>query len=333
MRFYCHLNFSKKLDLIEININDYHTVMGKIWIVIVTFNGMQWLPKSLTGSKTHPVIIVDNNSSDGTVGFIKENFPDVIILSQKRNLGFGAANNIGISYAINKGASYVFLLNQDAYLLNNCIEKLVKVQKANLEFGILSPIHINGKANLLDEQFSHYMNYNGNKNFYSDFVLGKPIQNLYKVPFVNAAGWLISKKCLETVGGFDPIFFHYGEDENYCQRVLFHNFKVGVVTGTYLMHDREFRKKELIKKGSIAYFNGQARSLMILYANINREELLALDNSLKNRKMSRLKSMVKLNFKLAKFYKKEINMLSSIIPQIKKSREINRNRGANYLNL
>ena len=218
--------------------------MSEIRIVIVTYNGMKWLAQCLESTKPYPVIVVDNNSSDGTIDYIKSNYPDIILLPQEENLGFGRANNIGISYALNEDTDYVFLLNQDAYLEKDCILKLLESQKNNTEFGILSPIHLNGDGTKLDENFSSYLTYSRNSDFYSDYVLNKKKKEIYEVPFVNAAGWLLSKKLLQEVGGFDPIFFHYGEDDNYCHRVLFHDLKIGIVPNLFLRHDRENRSEK-----------------------------------------------------------------------------------------
>ena len=100
----------------------------KIFIIIATFNGMKWLPKCLKSTMPYSVIVIDNGSTDGTTDYILSNYPNVNILRQKKNIGFGQANNIGISYALKEGADYVFLLNQDAYLQKGSFDKLVQRQ-------------------------------------------------------------------------------------------------------------------------------------------------------------------------------------------------------------
>ncbi len=293
-----------------------------IFIIIVTYNAIPWLQKCLDSCKYHGVVIVDNNSTDETVPFIKKNFPKVHLIPQKENLGFGQANNLGIKYALDKGAEYVFLLNQDAYLQEGCIDKLINVQKNNLEYGVLSPIHLNGKGDKLDENFSNYVVYKNNPHFYSDFILKNPLQEVYQVPFVNAAGWLLSKEVLETVGGFDPLFFHYGEDDNFCQRLRYHGYNVGIVPTAFLNHDREERYKEEIKHGSEEYFELMERNLKMRYANINEENLDKLHKLLKRRQKNRQRALFKLNFSNANYLKKEIDLLKQIIPQIEKSRQL-----------
>ncbi|MFV8279932.1 glycosyltransferase family 2 protein [Christiangramia marina] len=307
--------------------------MDKFFVIIVAYNGLKWLPKCLTSTKPYPVIIVDNNSTDGTTDYIKSQHPEIILFEQKKNLGFGQANNIGISYALNQGAEYVFLLNQDAYFVDDCLCKMLALMKGNEEFGILSPIHLNGNGTKLDENFSNYLIYSKNSDFYSDYVLNKTKQKVYEVPFVNAAGWLISRNCLETVGGFDPIFFHYGEDENYCQRLKFFDFKIGVAPNFFIKHDRQFRNKLNLQLGSKKYWEKIARSHKIKGANINKSNIGDLEAALQNRKSAVFKSFLKFRFDAVKSYKRELEMLEENIPLIKRSLEINKKPGAHYLNL
>jgi len=303
----------------------------KIFIIIVSYNGMKWLSKCLESISLYSVIVVDNNSTDGTVDFIKTNYPDLKLLEQNENLGFGKANNMGISQALREGADYVFLLNQDAYLQENCLVKLLQVHQKNEKYGILSPVHLNGTGTRLDANFSHYVNCFGNIDFYSDYVLHKSIKQIYTVPFVNAAGWLISRKCLETVGGFDPMFFHYGEDDNYCHRLKYHGFKIGVVPDAKLLHDRENRSSQEIVFGDKKYFQAIERQLKLKYGDVNKSWDSELDNLISKRKYAWLKTIVKMDFKRASFFRKEYLMLRRLKTEILLSRETNRLPGLNYL--
>lgn len=305
--------------------------MNKIYIIVTTYNAMSWLSKCLESAKPYGVVVVDNNSTDNTVNFIKANYPEIALLPQSKNLGFGQANNIGISYALKQGANYVFLLNQDTYLRKDTIEKLIEVHQKNDSYGILSPIHLNGKGDRLDQNFSHYLNYNANPDFYSDFILNKPLPEVYEVPFVNAAGWLISKNCLETVGGFDPVFFHYGEDDNYCQRVIFHGLKIGVVPQVFLKHDRENRIFKQNPDTDMGTFSRQERAIKLKYANINKEDFYEVKTLIKKSNKAAIKSLLKLRFKSSKFYRMEAELLKKILPEIEKSRLLNKTKGPNYL--
>jgi GT2 family glycosyltransferase len=296
---------------------------------------MHWLDKCLVSIdfSRYKVVVVDNSSSDGTVTHLHKNYPSVKLFKENQNLGFGQANNKGISYALNQGAEYVFLLNQDAYLVGDALEQLVGFQKQNPEFGILSAIHINAEETRLDRNFSNYVRFDANPAFYSDHVLGQQLQDVYEVPFVNAAGWLLSKTCLITVGGFDPIFFHYGEDDNYCQRVSYHGFKIGVLPNIFMVHDREERPKPQIEPYSDAYFKIQDRSLKIKYGNINDFDKRRILNHRKKIKRQLLKARIRQNQKSIKGLKEYVRHMDRIIPEIEKSVEKNKVQQPNYLPL
>lgn len=217
--------------------------MIKVFAIIVTYNGLTWIDKCISSlyASTLPleILVIDNASTDLTVENIEKKFPKVCIIRQDLNHGFGQANNIGLRKAYDMGADYVFLLNQDAWIESNTIENLVKIAEENKTFGILSPIHLNGSGSALDYNFSKYISPEKCKNLYSDIYTGNIKKTPYEALFVNAAAWLISRNCLATVGGFNPLFFHYGEDDNYVHRLNFHGFKLGVVATTRIFHDRE----------------------------------------------------------------------------------------------
>jgi GT2 family glycosyltransferase len=204
----------------------------KIAVVIVTFNGEIWLKKNLNSliNSNYPmdIIIVDNASTDKTISTIKE-FSSIELIQNKYNLGFGKANNIGIDFALKKGSDAVFLLNQDTWIYENTIFNLVEALFENPNLGIVSPLHYSADEKSFDENFNTYFN---------KFKKEEDTESIRIVPFVNAAGWLVSKECFAKTGYFDPIFSHYGEDRNFCERVKYHGFKIGVVKNSAICHDR-----------------------------------------------------------------------------------------------
>ncbi|WP_458627286.1 glycosyltransferase family 2 protein [Winogradskyella sp. PC D3.3] len=293
---------------------------------------MHWLDQCLKSCADYPVIIIDNASIDNTVAFIEQNYPNVILFKQKENLGFGQANNLGIRYALDQGAEHVFLLNQDAYLVDTVLNDLVAFQKKQPKHGILSPIHITGDQIKLDKNFSIFMRKECSGQFYSDFVLGNTLKAVYEVPFINAAAWLISKACLETVGGFDPLFFHYAEDDNYCQRVLYHGFKIGVLPQSYVIHDRAERKTIQPKKYTEAYFASAIRKFKVRFADVNNKEALhQLKLKLKYAKKQYLKAAFLLSFYNYKGLKKEYKTLKKLEKAVRQSYAVNKTKGSHYI--
>jgi GT2 family glycosyltransferase len=217
-----------------------------LFTVIVTYNGMAWIGKCIASllQSSYPtrILVIDNGSTDGTPGYIRENFSQVDLTLSGHNLGFGQANNIGISRALAAGASHIFLLNQDAWVDPGVLGELVSLQSACPDYGIISPLHLNGAGSALDINFALYLRQSDLGPFLNAWLLGLPeIPEIIDTFFVNAAAWMMSADCIRRTGGFDPLFFHYGEDENYAKRVVYKGFRIGVFPGARIYHDREQR--------------------------------------------------------------------------------------------
>ena len=219
--------------------------MKSILVIVVTYNAMQWIEKCLTSildsNYNADCIVIDNNSSDNTVQFIKDKFAGKIILIEKqKNLGFGGGNNIGIQYAIDNDYDYVYLLNQDAWIHQDTLRVLIETSIKYPDYGILSPMQFQDGANRLDQNFRMSLSRSTN-DLLVDLLKNEPA-DVYDVPDVMAAHWLISRQCFEKVGGFSPTFTQYGEDNNYIDRARFHGFKTGIVPRAVAIHDRAKRQ-------------------------------------------------------------------------------------------
>ena len=208
---------------------------SKVATIIVTYNGelyiQKCLEKVLDQVDPRSVYVIDNGSNDNTLELV-EPF-NVNVLKSKVNLGFGRANNLGMRKAIEDGFDYVFLLNQDCYLEPGCIYSLSSVLSQHPEIGILSPLHKNRSADGWDPGFELHLGKSHIK-----LSINEPTKDLHYVHFVNAAAWLIPVKMLEKTGGFDPIFSHYGEDDNLVNRAHYHGYKVAVFDFPCVIHDR-----------------------------------------------------------------------------------------------
>jgi GT2 family glycosyltransferase len=202
----------------------------KVFVVLVTYNGAHWIDKNIQSllDSNYPVsiIAIDNNSTDNSVVLLAK-YPQVDLIQSPDNLGFGRANNLGMKKAMEQGADYVFLLNQDAWVFEDTIGSLIAKMESHHEFGIISPMHFIADNISLDKSFETYLS---RKTSEADGIA--------VVPFVNAAAWLLSRKCIETVGYFEPLFGHYGEDRNYCDRVCYHKFLIVIDTDCKIVHDR-----------------------------------------------------------------------------------------------
>ncbi len=229
--------------------NNLENKYPKVIVIVVTYNGLNWIEtcfRSLLHS-TIPlkILAIDNASTDGTPNIVRAKFPTVEVIETGQNLGFGKANNIGLKRVMDENAEYAFLLNQDAWIENDTLEKLIFAHQQNPNMGILSPIEYYSE-NVLDRKF---------RVFYApkELLNNLNISKIHSTKFINAAGWLIPRKTLETIGYFDPIFNHYGEDVDYCNRVLHFNYEIGILGNCNYYHKRPQKLTHEIALAKQAY--------------------------------------------------------------------------------
>lgn len=306
----------------------------RVYCIIVTYNAMKWIDKCLGSIKrsTIPikVVIIDNCSKDETIEYLKMSYPEVHIIVNEQNRGFGQANNQGIEWAYKEGGTHFFLLNQDAWIHDDTIEKLIYVQD-KFNIALVSPIHLNGIGDKYDYNFYRKIIVDeDNRDYVSDLMLGK-VKGYYPVFKINAAAWMISRRTVERIGGFDPVYFHYGEDGNYCQRIKYHNGQVVFVPDAYIHHDRE-------RQGNMKVYkkNSTVMALLFNYSDINQSILAITKDRLKLHFIYFVNSIVLL-FTLR--FKDFFNILNGYltffirIPQMLRSMKANKKQGTTWLNV
>lgn len=223
-------------------------------VIIISYNTKKLTAEAVSSVlsqkevDTLEVIVVDNNSSDGSVTYLKEKFGSKItVIAQSTNDGFAQANNVGISRA--KG-EYLLLLNSDTVVRSGALRLLLDAATSNPSYGVLSP-------RLLYKDLS-YQPQGGQLPTLVTIAAWwlwplpgvipgiSPYQNLedplrtgdaiYKTGWVAGTAMLLSRKVIETVGTLDENIFMYAEDVDYCLRVAKAGFLVGVVTRASVIH-------------------------------------------------------------------------------------------------
>ncbi len=237
------------------------TSNSKILTIIPTYNGDGFITGCLesivNGTLRPDIFVIDNASSDSTVAKIETTFTEVKIIKNSKNIGFGRAINLGFDFGIESGYDYFLILNQDAELKENTLEKLIgfiQLLDAN-EWAIISPWNLDTKGN---SEYYFEDNLNKRSGNYSPKALGE--FEVIPVDFINAACWLVNAKPLKKLKGFDKRFFMYGEDLDFCNRAKYFGYKMYVMKDVYCIHhkvkrDYESRKKIPVFIGSeMAYF-------------------------------------------------------------------------------
>ena len=242
--------------------------MKKVLVIVVVYNGLHWLERCLSSVRGADVFVVDNDSTDGSADWIQSHFPEVTLLRSAENLGFSKANNLGFLRAMDKGYDYVYLLNQDAWLEEGALEKLVAAAQAHPEYAVLSPLQFQDGYQALDCQFAKLYSGTvlplnrtdkasadaGPGRVFAGRKIRKPVLSLKRVM---AAHWLVPVKTLEEIGLFNEnLFGFYGQDDDWCHRAHFHGKKVGVLPSARAVHDRARREESVEKIIFRNYYTG-----------------------------------------------------------------------------
>ncbi len=216
----------------------------KVLAIIVSYNFEPWMEHCLNSlcQSEFPVdvVVIDNASTDQTVHRLKTAYPGIRLIENPGNLGFGQANNQGIRIALEEEYDAVFLINQDAWVAKDTIGTLVELSKEHPQYGILSPVHLTASEKKLDPGFQSYTGIKAKSRLPQH-------ETLVPLDFVNAAFWMIPVSVLRKVGGFSPLFYHYGEDKDFINRLHYHQYLVGYSPQVFGCHDREYRPMEYAK--------------------------------------------------------------------------------------
>lgn len=199
-------------------------MLPKVIIIILNWNGREDTVECLDSLRkidyqNCETILVDNGSTDGSVHYFKNMYPEVEIIENKENLGFAEGNNIGIKRAINKGMDYALLLNNDTIVDEHFLSELVHVAEEFSEVGILGPKiyfykstriqSLGGKISLFRGVVSGQSKYKSDSAKYC---------NIKRTDFLTGCAMLIKKDVLKDVGLFDSSYFAYYEDTDLCIR-------------------------------------------------------------------------------------------------------------------
>lgn len=241
-------------------------------IIIVNWNTKKLLEECLnsvfkfTKGINFEAIVVDNNSKDGSVQMVEQKFPKVNLVKNQKNEGFAKANNIGIKKAKGK---YIFLLNSDAYLIENSLLKLMQLAKKQKNLGVLAPQLLNSDKSIQQSvgffpdlpQIFFWM------TFLDDLPLGQYLKpyhvdhNIFykstqKVDWITGAAMFIPKNVIEKSGPLDEKIFMYGEDVEWCWRIKKAGFEILLTPETKIVHVGHGSSAKMPQKAFIGEYEG-----------------------------------------------------------------------------
>ncbi|MFW0837770.1 MAG: glycosyltransferase family 2 protein [Candidatus Komeilibacteria bacterium] len=239
-----------------------------IAISLVTYNAAHYLPFCLQSLqqqtyKNWQLLIIDNGSSDNTIAYLSENWPQYKVVSHQDNLGFSKAHNQAIAWT---GGEYVLCLNQDIIMAPNYLETLVNFMDRNLQVGAASGLIY--KWNFTDNKKTKIIDSAGlelwRNHRVTDRDEGQEDVQQYNQPQevwgVSGALPLLSRKALEQIklkSGltnefFDEDFYAYKEDVDLAYRLRLAGWQAWFVPQAHAWHDRSIGNSQLKSQWQIA---------------------------------------------------------------------------------
>lgn len=215
------------------------------------------------------LIFVDNCSTDGTVEYIRDKYPSVILIENKEKYGFARNNNIGVEHAAGK---YILILNPDIILTPGAIDKLYNYAIDNETCGIVAPKLENRDGSLqysarkfpsiktlLNRIITNGNDGSANKDVQSYLMTNLSLDKASEVDWCMGAALLIQHNLYKKLKGFDERFFLYVEDMDLCYRCWEMGKKViyyplSRMTHVHQRSSKRLNKKTLIHFKSFFYF-------------------------------------------------------------------------------
>jgi len=214
--------------------------MSKVCIVIVNYNGAKYQNDCIRTlyQMTYTdfdIVIIDSGSHDNSIELVKKEFPEVIVLEQKDNVGVAAGNNIGIKYGIDNGAEYTLLLNNDTEVDKQMLERLI--ENADERTITVPKIYYYEPSNVLWYAGGDFVFEKGTVNHVGCDEIDKGQYNKKKyVEYSPTCCMLIKNTVFEDVGLIDEIVFMYCDDTDFCVRLFDKDYKILYVPDSIVWH-------------------------------------------------------------------------------------------------
>jgi len=211
--------------------------------VVINWNGREVLEPCLRTllASSYPnlsVLVVDNASTDGSAQFVREEFPSVSVSEQSSNLGFAAGVNAGLKVALDEGADYVLLLNNDIELDVSAVSALVEAALGHPGSAFVGPlIYFADRPSVIWSAGGAVSFWTGNIRHLGlrEEDAGQYAE-IQEVDYVTACAVLASAKAVSAIGLMDEAYYMYNEDTDWCIRARDAGFQVLFAPGARIWH-------------------------------------------------------------------------------------------------
>jgi GT2 family glycosyltransferase len=234
----------------------------KVRIIVLNWNGYDVTRECLASlSKidypNYGIVLVDNGSTDGSPEKLGAEFPVITVIRNKENMGFTGGNNVGIRRALEQGADYILLLNNDTVVATNFLSELIRAGESDGRIGLLNPKilyfepsdriwYAGGSFNIWKGIASH----RGNREV---------DRGLYDLPeevtFITGCAFLIKTEVIRKIGMLDDYLFYACEDTDWTIRSLKAGYKALYVPSSVIWHKESMDVKRNAGKAFRDFYN------------------------------------------------------------------------------
>jgi GT2 family glycosyltransferase len=257
-----------------------HIKKIKVAVLIPNYNGAHIIGECLSALEAAKnrdvqmqILVVDNASSDGSVQYLRRNWPQIHLIELKRNLGYAGGNNVGWEMIKNSWPqiSYLYLLNSDAIVEKNFLDPMVEAMENNPSYGTLQSKlllyddreKVNSLGNIIHFLGFGYSSYCGLKE-------SKLIVRRKKINYASGAATLLRCEAIKQVGLFEDFMFMYLEDLDLGWRMSLAGWDNVLIPESVVYHKYDF------DKGMKQYYYFERNRQYILLKNYKLLTLVCL---------------------------------------------------------
>lgn len=182
------------------------------------------------------ILVIDNASPDESGPQLASRLAPHEFMQLDENTGYAGGNNIGLKAALDSGAEFVFILNPDTRLTRHTISACIETLGADRSIGAINPIQLCNNKNLIDRKFRNTVLHSAGIDI--DYYQAGELADEIEVRDLLGAALVVPRHAIEKIGGFDPLYFAYGEETDLCRRLRLHGFRLVVAGNATVLHLR-----------------------------------------------------------------------------------------------
>ena len=208
------------------------------------------------------ILVLDNTSTDGSIPAIRQSHPAVEVIELAKNLGYAGNNNVGIRAAMDAGADWVLVLNEDTILAPDCIERLVALGESDSRIGIVGPmVYHHNEPTVIQSAGGKMTSRWESLHLAQNEPDSGQFPHPHEVDWISGCAIMVRRAVIDQAGALDERFFYYWEETEWCLRARKAGWKI--------FHDPEARlwhkgvQRDYRPGPNVTYYSTRNRLLML----------------------------------------------------------------------